>query len=112
MSQQQEEKQLTVIDLDDYVFDEDFKEGKFQIFPVIISSDSEDEVDRDQSPCPSPPIITDSDDESDSYVPGTPQDYVPETPLSSDDESINLPIDEELAVPPPSPEFGGSSPDL
>ncbi len=88
-----------------HVFDEDFKEGKLSIFPVVISSDySDEEVDRDESPCPSPPPITDSDEESvdlpidEDYVPGTPQDYVPETPMDSDDESVQLPIDED-AVP-------------
>jgi len=122
-----------VINIDDYLYDHEFQEGKLAIFPIVISSDSEEESDRDESPCPSPPCITDSDDEyvpetpdayDEDYVPGTPQDWVPETPLDSDDESINLPIDEaavpppspefgdEDAVPPPSPEFGGSSPEL
>ncbi len=108
-----------VINIDDYLYDHEFQEGKLQIFPIVISSDSDEEVDRDESPCPSPPAITPpvSDDDED-YVPGTPQSpyWVPETPEDqwpdSDDESINLPIDEELAVPPPSPEFGDSSPEL
>jgi hypothetical protein len=104
MSQPQEEKLCDVINIDDYIYDEDFKEGKLAIFPVVISSDEEEEeTDRDESPCPSPPIISDSDDDED-YVPGTPQ-AVPETPVEL------WPIAEDN-VPPPSPEFGGSSPEL
>ena len=110
----QPNNQRIVMNMDDYIFDYDFKEGVAACYPVVISSDSEQEVDRDASPCPSPPPISPQDSDDEDYVPGTP-DCVPETPVDqwpdSDEESVNLPIAEDN-VPPPSPEFGGSSPEL
>jgi hypothetical protein len=108
LSQPREDKKRIVIDLDDYVFDEEFKRGNWEFYPI--------EVDRDASPCPSPrpPAITPSSSESESdeevnllidedYVPPTP-DYVPETPEhlwpASPDNG------------PPSTEYGDSSPEL
>jgi len=98
---------------------EDFWEGPIEDAPFqppvsIVISSSDEESDRDASPCPSPPALETppfSDDED--FVPGTPQSpWVPGTP-ASDNESIPwLPLDEELSIPPPSPEFGDSSPEL
>jgi len=79
-----------VINIDDYLYDHEFQEGKLAIFPIVISSDSEEESDRDESPCPSPPQITPPDSDDEDFVPGT---YLP---LSKRLEDADYDSDEDM----------------